>query len=316
MRLHLLIILGVLCLFLVSCDNRVAKGDKTPRASAQTPNNGDGAGSVSDPGGAEPERATSEPQEEPKKPKGNGAASKPKEPYKGPLVPCFWDADGKVLMRVDGVPVHESTFKLFRSIYKARDPGMTPETVTRTALEDGIIPVAALYAKFQHEVPELSRRAYKAYEALKSGKSFKDVMVEHSDDPNRTVTFGSQGIRRRLKIPGLAPVSPILEDVAMKMPIDGYSKPFCTHLGVIIASAKTETAAEKPEEVQREIFQMLFSWNQEYADFLRNYDPAAPKAEFRLGQYKKIYARTIENARVEVVDESVRKFLYPYRIKK
>jgi hypothetical protein len=242
----------------------------------------------------------------------------PEAPKVSP-VPCFENAEGKVLFRIDGIPVHEGTFNQFVSIYEKRRPRASKPTTIRRAIEEGLIPQAAMYAAHQNEVAALSKRAASAYAKLKSGATFKEVVVAESDDPNRTITFGSEGVRRRLEVMGLQPPSATLEDKGFSISLQSFSEPFVTPMGLEIVYVDTETPSQDPkypDAVQRELFRILFSFNEEYAEFMRNYDREDPSSETRLKAFKAKAKSIIELARIELVDSEYAQYIYPFRLKR
>lgn len=248
-----------------------------------------------------------------------GTGPVPSGPGETPGVPCFESAEGRLLFRIEGVPAHEGALKQYVEIFRHRHPRASLDAVTRRAIEEGMIPVAAMYAAHRDEVDALSRRAAEAIEKLESGIPFKDVVLSDSDDPNRSINFGSEGIRVREAFPGLQPLSAALEGKAFSIPEGTWSAPFATPLGIEIAFASNEKPTADPKSpgaVQREVFRILFSWNAEYGSFLRNYDRTNPTSADRLRAFKARSQEIIESARVEVVEAEFAKHFFPYRLKK
>jgi len=237
-----------------------------------------------------------------------------------PLIPCFSEK-GPIAFRVEGVDVPKATVDRFVGIWKIRMPSMSDKTRLRNAIEKGIVPIAALYARYRSEVPEMSKRAWKAYRRLKKGEKWDVVAKEESDDPNRFGTAGSVGIRRRLYTPGLAPPGDLVEDVGFAVPLDGFSQPFATQLGIQIVSARSEEKKADPAETTREILRVLGAWDAEYRAFLQKYPHDGTEAEreaagAQLQSYKARYRRVIAAARVELLERSYESAFYPFRLKK
>jgi hypothetical protein len=251
------------------------------------------------------------------RPQAGEEATVPEKPVEE--IPCFEHADGKLLFRIEGVPVHEGTLNHFASIFEKRHPKASRSATLRRAIEDGLIPQAAMYAAHRSEMPALSRRAAVAMEKLRAGTSFRDVVISESDDPNRSITGGSEGVRRRLAVPGLQPPSPALEDRGFSIQPKTFSEPFVTPLGVEIVYVESEVPSQDPshpDAVQRELFRILFSFNAEYGQFIRHYDRADPSSEGKLKAYKAAAKKRIDSARVEVVEKEYSQYFYPFRIKK
>jgi hypothetical protein len=244
----------------------------------------------------------------------------------GPL-PCFPEAAGmdddrksELALRVEGVPVPKETVDRFARIWQMRRPHLTEATRLRSAIEEGIIPVAAVYATYRHELPALSERAWKAWRRLEKGEPWNDVVLAESDDPNRVATSKSSGTAgiigefRRLET-GAPPAGNVVEDVGFSIPIDTYSRPCVTTLGIQIVHVQQEKPGASPGETTREFYRILFCWDEEYGRFVRDYPVKDPDAEARLHAFKDRFRRVIEQARVTDVHPDYRGSIYPFRMK-
>jgi hypothetical protein len=90
-------------------------------------------------------------------------------------------------------------------------------------------------------------------------------------------------------------------------------------MGLEIVYVDTETPSQDPkypDAVQRELFRILFSFNEEYAEFMRNYDREDPSSETRLKAFKAKAKSIIELARIELVDSEYAQYIYPFRLKR
>lgn len=241
----------------------------------------------------------------------------------GPTLKPFGDDAGPIALEIDGVPVPKSTIDRYVRIWKMRQPGTSDKTILRAAIEEGIVPLAAMYAKNKDDVGILSERAWQAWKRLEAGEQWNVVAAEESDDPNAPVNFGSQGIRRRLAVPGLPPVHPEIEQRAFSRPDEKHHEPCITPLGIVIVRAAKETRLpnQSDGEIQREIFRILFAWDPDYRAMLRSFDPSWPEARQqafadRLKRHKEGMKRRIKAAKVKVLDESYRGVIYGFRLKK
>jgi len=240
----------------------------------------------------------------------------------GPTLKVFPE-EGPIALEIDGVPVPAKTIERYIAIYKIRLPGSSEKTVRRQAIEEGIIPVAALYSKNRADLGVLSERAWQAWNRLERGEQWNTVVVDAGDDPNAVANFGSQGIRRRLGVAGLSPLHAIEEEEAFACSDDGHSKPFVTPLGVLVvrAAKPTRLPGQSDAEVQREVFRILFAWDPEYRGLLGSFDVNMSDAEKeafgrQLRTKKERMKRQIKAAKVKVLDESYRGVIYGSRLKK
>ena len=239
------------------------------------------------------------------------------------MIKAFKD-DGPIALRVDGVPVPKATIDRYLGIYQVRRPTASEKTLLREAIEDGIIPVAAMYANYaEADLPELSSRAWAAHARLESGEQWPVVLADVSDDPNKGIQKGSLGIRQRLAVAGLAPPCAEVEERAFAQPEDAHSEPFCTDKGVEVIMARDEVRTPgRPEaQVTREIFSILFLWDASYRELLAKWEPGKSEQEAdafkaKVSRTKEGMKRRIRAARVEVVDEAYRPVIYPFRLRK
>jgi hypothetical protein len=241
----------------------------------------------------------------------------------GPVLPAFSDA-GPIALKIDGVPVPKATIDRYLAIWKIRRPQTSNKTLLREAIEQGIVPIAAMYAEYSKaDIAELSARAWTAHARLERGEQWDVVIADMSDDPNKGISKGSIGIRRRLAVPGLPLISAEIEQRAFEMKIDQYSEPFCTDKGVEIVRAINEIRLpdQGESEVQREIFSALFVWGADYREHLASWSLDKPEEEVeafkrKLKGLQEQMKRRIRKARVEIVDETYRGLLYPFRLRK
>lgn len=241
----------------------------------------------------------------------------------GPVLPAFLD-EGPIALKIDGIPVPRATIDRYLAIWKIRRPRASDKTLLREAIEEGIVPIAAMYAEYSEaDIAELSARAWTAHARLERGEQWDVVIAEMSDDPNKENYKGSIGMRRRLAVPGLALVSAEIEQRAFEMKLEQYSEPFCTDKGVEIVRAINEVRLpnQGEAEVQREIFSLLFAWGAEYREHLAAWGLGKPEEEVEAfkGKLKRLQEqmkRRIRRARVEVLDETYRSLVYPFRLRK
>lgn len=255
---------------------------------------------------------------------GSGKPDQPDQPLAtGPVLKAFAD-EGPIALKVDGVPVPKATIDRYLKIWKIRRPKTSDKTLLRMAIEEGVVPIAAMYAEHAGaDVEELSRRAWTAHARLERGEQWGVVVAEMSDDPNKEATKGSIGIRRRLEVPGLTAPSPEIEHHAFELKLDKHSEPFCTEKGIEIVRPTNEVRLPSQEEaeVQREIFHVLFAWGEEYRAHLAAWDPEKSPEEVeafksKLKRLQEKMKRRIRAARIEVLDETYRGLIYPFRLRK
>ncbi len=247
----------------------------------------------------------------------------PAEHADHPLVKPFKE-EGPAALRVDGVPVPKATLERYKQIYKIRRPTVSDKTLMREVIEEGIVPLAAMYAHYaKTDIAELSRRAWAAHERLEAGEQWGVVLADVSDDPNKSIQFGSIGVRQRLSVPGLAPPSPEVEERAFSQAMNTHSEPFCTDKGVEIVLAKNEVRSAGRTEAQatREIYSILFLWDAGYRELLAQWGPGRSEAEAeefkaKVARFKEGMKRRIRAARIEVLDEEYRSVIYPFRLAK
>ena len=258
-----------------------------------------------------------------------GACGDPKEPSQpetpvasGPVLAAFVD-EGPIALEVDGVPVPKATLERYLALWKVRRPQTSDKTLIREAIEEGVVPIAAMYAAFsESDIAQLSARAWAAHGRLKSGEQWDVVLADTSDDPNKAVAKGSIGIRRRLAVPGLASPSAEIEQRAFEMELDAVSEPFCTEKGVQIVTARNEVRLpdQSEAELQREIFTLLFAWGADYRSHLAEWtsgksDEEVEAFKTKLKGFQEQMKRRIRKAKVRIVDESYRDVVYPFRLR-
>ena len=305
-----MVLLGLAALVISGCQKRSESSDDSGSAPS-TVKVADGTtakvGAAGHPDGA----PKNQPQQE-------DPGERPEKP--GPVPPCFPDP-GPIAFKVNGVDVPKGAVDRFLAVWTARAPSMSEKTRLRKAIESGIIPVAAMYAKYRSDLPYLAGRAARIRKRLEAKEDWNKVVVEESHDPSRKVNLGSQGLRRQLGVPGLPPPEETLEDEAFRMKIDTFSKPLVTRIGLQIIQVTDEEKKPEPGQTIRNISRILVSYDAEYRKVLRTF-PSEASEEVQKEAAKAIrvfierFKRIIESARVEVVDQSYRPAIYPFRLKK
>lgn len=229
-------------------------------------------------------------------------------------LPCFPD-DGPVALVVEGTPVPEKAILRYVELLRLRHPRLSDRSLLRKALEEGIIPQAAMYGMHKNRIAELTKKAGKIKEQLDSGKAFEKVSVDFSDDPGRLSNNSEIGEFARTGVAG-ASLSLALEDVAFKMKKGTVSAAVVSPVGIQFVKVLDIVPNADPRLERRKLAHILMHYNADYSKALRAFrpgveDPAAAKIIGEIGDRTR---RGVMAARAEVRMEKYRGALYPYRI--
>jgi hypothetical protein len=252
-------------------------------------------------------------------PKAAGDAARPSASAERGIVPCFAQQEGPEVLRIDGVPVPRQAALHFRDSIKARTPGFSDKAAGMKAVEEILVPQAAMYGAYRDRVGELSKRAWSAWERLEKGSQFTDVAKVVSHDPNSRNKGGMVGLVGR-SVEGAPGLVPPVEDVVFSLPVPGTSRPFFEPKGILIVKVTKEVPGTTgPRSEQRELSQILFFIDPTVEAALvavRETDKATIEAAQKaITDFHRKYQKLKDDARIEVVDESFRDWVYPFRRK-
>lgn len=230
-------------------------------------------------------------------------------------IPCF-PGTGPVVLRVNGVPIDESSIVRFEAMMRQRTPGMSAETVRRKTIEEVVVPMAALYAGHKQRIDEMSRRIRTASDRIARGDSFEAVALDTGDDLSARAG-GVYGAVTRANA-GLAQLPPVLEERVFSASVGIATEPFAGLVGFQIVRVDKSIGASDPKTEQREMRHILVHYDAAMAKNMRKVDLKHPQLKELIeqwqGEFTERSRRLIENARIEVVDPVWRPLIYPFRL--
>lgn len=231
-------------------------------------------------------------------------------------VPCF-DVAGDPVLRIEGVPVPAAAIEQFAALLARKHTGMSREALRMRAIEDIVVPLAALYAHHRARIPDMSARARSAADRLARGDAFEAVAADVGDDLSAR-QGGSYGTVSRSK-DSTASLPEPMELAVFAAARGAVVGPFASKVGFqFVKVGKIVQSADGAVE-QRDVHQILIHYDAKFAAELRKVDVKRPDLKELVDRWQAAFtneSRTaIEAAKVEVLDPSWASAVYPYRRK-
>ncbi len=94
------------------------------------------------------------------------------------------DPEGHVILRVDGEEVTKADLDASVAYRKTYVAGRSDADLARAAIEDELIPIAALKAKFKDRLPEMRKKVEEMRARVLAGEAFENVARAGSECPS------------------------------------------------------------------------------------------------------------------------------------
>ncbi len=221
------------------------------------------------------------------------------------------------MLRIAGVPVPAAAIEQFATLLARKHAGMSPEALRMRAIEDVVVPLAAMYAHHRERIQEMSARARSAADRLARGDAFEAVAADVGDDLSAR-QGGSYGTVSRSK-DSTASLPEPMELAVFAATRGAVVGPFASKVGFqFVKVGKIVQSADGAVE-QRDVHQILIHYDAKFAAELRKVDVKRPDLKELLDGWQAAFTNesraAIEAAKVEVLDPSWAPSVYPFRRK-
>ncbi len=218
--------------------------------------------------------------------------------------------EGEVAFKVCEVPVPAGAIERIAGLLRKREPALSTDHAMRRAMEEVLIPEAAVYDHFRARIPDLSRKVSGLVNRLKAGEEFGQLLKHVRVDQAFLDSKGSVGWFP----PGTgasAPLPALLEVEVLALAPGAVSEPFFSQMGLSLARVGGERPSSQAGIMEREVFLLTLPYSEELE---RAFSSGAGATSDAQNAFLTLYKQLTKDAKVTQVAERWKSLIYPYRI--